>query len=182
MAQLLAATITIPWYSAFSEIFGRKAMLLTGVTFFTAGSFIAAVSGNYAGMHLGRVVQGVGAGGFCLLSDLVVADLVSEKERRMWSTLIGSAWAIGAVTGPMVGEALAERSQFRLLFWINMPIGVGALATLAVAAHTEPITRGPVLPKLLAFDWLGFVLFSGSLISVLLGLTRVSMLTLQTLV
>lgn len=174
LAFLLAATITVPWYSAFSDIFGRKAMLLTGVTFFTTGSFVAAVSGHFCGLHLGRVVQGIGAGGMCLLSDLIIADLVKHEERRKWSTLIGAAWAIGAITGPMIGEALAERNQFRWLFWINMPIGAGTLVVLALAAKTGPITPGPMLSKLLQFDWLGFVLLSGSLISVLLGLTSVS--------
>jgi MFS family permease len=188
---MVSAAVTVPWYSAFSDIFGRKAMLLTGVTFFTAGSFVAAVSGNFSGLHFGRVVQGIGAGGFCLLSDLIVADLLSEKERRKWSTLIGAAyvlscrrwhknankanrWAIGAITGPMIGESLAEHDQFRWLFWINVPLGASSLAILAFAAQPESERAGPILPKLLAFDWLGLMLLSGSLISLLLGLTRVS--------
>jgi MFS family permease len=83
-------------------------------------------------------------------------------------------WAIGAITGPMIGEALAERNQFRWLFWINMPLGAGTLAVLTFTAHSQPGPVGPVLPKLLAFDWLGLILLSGSLISFLLALTRVS--------
>jgi hypothetical protein len=171
---LLAATITVPWYSAFADIFGRKAMLLTGVTFFTAGSFIAAVSGNFLGLHLGRVLQGIGAGGICLISDFIVADLVKESERRKWSTLIASTWALGAITGPMIGEALAKNGHFRWLFWINMPIGASTLIVLAFAAEAGVVRTGPLMPKLLNFDWLGSVLLSGSLVSTLLGLTRVS--------
>jgi hypothetical protein len=74
----------------------------------------------------------------------------------------------------MIGEALAERNQFRWLFWINMPLGAGTLAVLTFAAQPESGSAGPILPKLLAFDWLGLVLLSGSSVSLLLGLTRVS--------
>jgi hypothetical protein len=74
----------------------------------------------------------------------------------------------------MIGESLAEHDQFRWLFWINVPLGAGSLAILAFAAQPESERAGPILPKLLAFDWLGLMLLSGSLISVLLGLTRVS--------
>lgn len=83
-------------------------------------------------------------------------------------------WAAGAITGPMIGETLAEHNQFRWLFWINVPLGACSLAILAFAAKPESERAGPILPKLLNFDWLGLVLLSGSLISLLLGLTRVS--------
>jgi MFS family permease len=83
-------------------------------------------------------------------------------------------WATGAITGPMIGETLAEHNQFRWLFWINVPLGAGSLAILTFAAQPESERAGPILPKLLSFDWLGLVLLSGSMVSLLLGLTRVS--------
>jgi hypothetical protein len=55
-----------------------------------------------------------------------------------------------------------------------VPLGASSLAILAFAAQPESERAGPILPKLLAFDWLGLMLLSGSLISLLLGLTRVS--------
>ena len=87
---LVAATVFVPLFATLSDIFGRKAILLTALTFFTVGSFIAAVSGNFTGLHLGRSIQGVGAGGICALSNLIVSDLVSAVDRRKWTAILGA--------------------------------------------------------------------------------------------
>ncbi|KAF2256814.1 MFS general substrate transporter, partial [Trematosphaeria pertusa] len=166
-----AATAFLPLFSAFSDIFGRKAMLLTGLAFFTIGSFIAAVGGNFNALHLGRSVQGIGAGGIFVLSDLIVSDLVSSLDKRRWTTILGTMWAIGAVTGPALGEALAERNQWRWIFWLNLPFCIIAFLILPFFAQLKAATPGSIFVKLRAIDWVGFLLLSGSLVSMLLGIS-----------
>lgn len=65
-------------------------MLLTGLGCFTIGSFVAAVTGNFTGLHLGRTVQGIGAGGVFVLTDLIISDLVSPLDKRRWSAILGA--------------------------------------------------------------------------------------------
>jgi MFS family permease len=90
IAFFLAATVFLPLFSTFSEIFGRKAMLLTAMCSYAIGSFICAVSGNFTGLHLGRTVQGIGAGGAFVLSDVITSDLVSPLDKRRWSAAFGA--------------------------------------------------------------------------------------------
>ncbi|KAF2711951.1 MFS general substrate transporter [Pleomassaria siparia CBS 279.74] len=171
LSFLLAAAVCSPLFATLSTIFGRKPLLLTALTLLTCGSFITAVSGRLAGLHLGRTVQGMGAGGIAILSSLIVSDLASAEDRRKWTGILGTMWAIGAVTGPMIGDGLANRSMFRWVFWINLPFCLIAFLILPFFAQLKSASPGAMLPKLKNVDWLGFFLLSGSLVSVLLGLT-----------
>lgn len=86
---LVAATAVIPLFSAFAEIFGRKAMLLSGLTLFIIGSLVTAIAGDMSTALLGRSIQGIGAGGVIVLSDLIITDLVSPLDKRRWSAVLG---------------------------------------------------------------------------------------------
>lgn len=89
--SFLAASATfMPMFSTFSEIFGRKAMLVTALGFFTTGALICGLAKNFSVLHVGRGVQGIGAGGLFLLSDLITSDLVSPLDKRRWSAVIGA--------------------------------------------------------------------------------------------
>ncbi|KAF1948410.1 MFS general substrate transporter [Byssothecium circinans] len=168
---LVAATTFLPLFSAFADIFGRKTMLIASLVAFSVGSFIAGVAGNLNVLHLGRVVQGVGAGGIYLLSDLIASDLVSPLDKRRLNTALGAIWAIGAVTGPAIGEALIKINQWRWIFWINLPFCISATVVLAFFARLKGATPGSIGPKLAKFDWFGFLLLSSSLVVVLLGVS-----------
>ena len=86
---LAAATAFIPLFSAFAEILGRKTMLLTGLTLFNIGSLVTGVAGDIGTALLGRTVQGIGAGGVVVLSDLIIMDLISPLDKRRWSAALG---------------------------------------------------------------------------------------------
>lgn len=92
----------------------------------------------------------------------------------LFCRLIENRWALGAVTGPAIGEALAERSQWRWIFWINLPFCAIGFVILPLFAQLKGATPGSMLQKLRNYDWIGFTLLSGSMVGVLLGISWVS--------
>ncbi|KAF2005050.1 MFS general substrate transporter [Amniculicola lignicola CBS 123094] len=170
-SHTLAATIFLPLFSTLSLILGRKSMLLAALAFFTVGSFVGAVTGNFTGLHLARTLQGIGAGGIYALSNVIVADLVSIVDRRKWSAIFGATWVIGAITGPLIGGALVQEGQWRWLFWINLPFCLYGFAFFPLFAQFKNVSNDAILPQLKKVDWIGYFLFAGSLTSILLGLT-----------
>lgn len=116
---LLTSTVFQPSWAQFSHIFGRKLMLLLALVFFTVGAIIGALAKGFATMLVGRSIQGVGGGGIVALTYVIVTDMVSLKERGKWFGLISMTWAIGSVSGPVIGGAFAEKAS-----WVNFCLEV----------------------------------------------------------
>jgi predicted MFS family arabinose efflux permease len=91
--------------------------------------------------------------------------------------LTANRWAIGAVTGPAVGEALAQRSQWRWIFWLNLPFSIAAFGILAVFASLKARAPGSMLTQLRSYDWIGFALLTGSLVGTNIGISWVSLVS-----
>jgi hypothetical protein len=80
------------------------------------------------------------------------------------------------VTGPAVGEALAQRSQWRWIFWLNLPFSITALGILAVFASLKARAPGSMIAQLRSYDWIGFGLLTGSLVGTNIGISWVSLI------
>lgn len=83
-------------------------MILTGLVFFLIGAIVAAVANNFTTLLVGRSLQGVGGGGLIALTEIVVTDLVPLRMRGQWFGIISGMWAIGSVSGPVIGGAFAQ--------------------------------------------------------------------------
>jgi MFS family permease len=105
---LLTSTVFQPSYASFSHIFGRKPMVFIALTFFAIGAIIAGVSKNFTELLVGRSLQGVGAGGIISLTEIIITDMVPLRVRGKWFGFMSGMWAIGSVTGPIVGGAFAQ--------------------------------------------------------------------------
>lgn len=119
---------------------------------------------------VGRSIQGIGGGGILTLGEIIVTDLVPLAVRGAWFGYLGSMWAIGSVTGPLMGGAFAQNVTWRWIFWINLPIiGIGiVLITLYLKlSHTT----GGLAAKIRRFDWFGSVIFTASTLSFLIPVT-----------
>ncbi|KAL8798365.1 MAG: hypothetical protein Q9182_006729 [Xanthomendoza sp. 2 TL-2023] len=166
---LLCSTIFQPSFASFSHIFGRKPMILTGLAFFAGGVIIAAVAKGFTVLLVGRSLQGVGGGSLCALTEIVVADLVPLRLRGQWFGLISAMWALGSVTGPIIGGAFAQ-GEWRWIFWINLPFIAIAFVfvPLFLRLAFKPSSFAAQLARV---DWFGSFLFIASTTSFLIPIT-----------
>ncbi|PMD33262.1 MFS general substrate transporter [Hyaloscypha variabilis F] len=168
---MLTSTVFQPSYASFSHIFGRKPLVFVALTFFSVGAIIAAVSKNFAVMLVGRSLQGIGAGGMIALTEVIITDMVPLRERGKWFGFVSGMYAVGSVSGPIVGGAFAEDVSWRWIFWINLPIiGIGyvMVALFLKLQHTK---SAPFVEQLKRIDWFGSVLFIASTTSVLIPIS-----------
>jgi MFS family permease len=167
---LLTSTVFQPVIGSFSAIFGRKPMVFASLALFLAGSVVAACAHSFAVVIVGRSVQGIGGGGVIALTEILVTDMVPLRLRGQWFSFISSAWAVGTVTGPLLGGGFAQNVSWRWIFWVNLPfIGVGAVLVvlfLKLNHQTSAFTA-----KLRRVDWVGSFLFISSLTGFLIPLT-----------
>ncbi|KAL8981523.1 MAG: hypothetical protein Q9205_003714 [Flavoplaca limonia] len=167
---LLCSTIFQPSFASFSHIFGRKPMILTALVFFLVGAIVAAVARNFAVLLAGRSFQGIGGGGLIALTEIVVADLVPLRSRGQWFGLISAMWALGSVSGPIIGGAFAQGGHWRWIFWINLPFIAIAFVfvPLFLKLAFKPTSFAAQLARV---DWFGSFLFISSTTSFLIPIT-----------
>ena len=134
-AYLLCSTITMPLYGKLGDLHGRKALFVLAIGFFATGSVVAAIGGSMGALVLGRAVQGLGGGGLMILSQAIIADIFPPRQRGKYMGLMGAAFGLSALVGPMLGGLFTDHIGWRWCFWINIPI---ALATVAVAVVSLP--------------------------------------------
>ncbi|KAL8730754.1 MAG: hypothetical protein Q9166_003824 [cf. Caloplaca sp. 2 TL-2023] len=167
---LLCSTIFQPSFASFSHIFGRKPMILTGLGFFVIGAIVAAVAKDFTVLLVGRSLQGIGGGGLIALTEIVVADLVPLRLRGQWFGLISAMWALGSVSGPIIGGAFAQGANWRWIFWINLPFV--AIAFVFVPLFLKLAFKPASLTAQLArVDWFGSFIFIASTTAFLIPIT-----------
>ena len=165
-AYLLTSTAVAPLYGKLSDIWGRRAMIKAAIGLFVAGSAVAAAAPDMTWLILGRGLQGIGGGGILPLCQSVIADVVAPRERGRYQAYMGVVWVTSGVCGPVFGGMLAEHFHWSLIFWVNVPLGLGA--ALLTHIHLKHIPRHERRHKL---DVLGAGLMMASCIPLLLALT-----------
>ncbi|MCY7416954.1 MAG: MFS transporter [Chloroflexi bacterium] len=164
---LLTSTITGVFYGKLSDIYGRRPMLLIGITIFLIGSFLSGLSWSMESLIFFRGVQGVGAGAIFPISLAVIGDLFSPRERGKYQGLFGAVFGVSAILGPLLGGFLTENLSWHWIFFVNIPIGLVALAIIyrfLPTVHGERFTRN--------LDYLGAAVFAAAVSLLLIGLTN----------
>ncbi|SAL84941.1 EmrB/QacA family drug resistance transporter [Caballeronia arvi] len=126
-AYLLASTIAAPIYGRLSDHYGRRKLLEISLAVFIVASIVCGCAGSITQLVVFRALQGLGGGGLMSLAQAAIADAVSPRERGRYQGYLAGVWAIASIAGPLVGGYLADHASWRWLFWINLPIGAGAL-------------------------------------------------------
>jgi EmrB/QacA subfamily drug resistance transporter len=165
-AYLLASTAVAPVFGTLSDIYGRRAMIIVALSLFMVGSLICAVAPNLTILILARGLQGLGGGGIMPLVQTMISDIMLPRERGRYQAYFSSVWVVGGIGGPVLGGVFAEHLHWSMIFWINLPLGIGALAMLL-----PKMGKIPVFHRKRKVDWFGGVLLMASAVVFLLVLT-----------
>ena len=164
---MLSSTVFQSTFASLSNVIGRKPLLLIALLFFTVGALVCALAQNITTLLVGRSIQGLGGGGIISLTEILITDLVPLRERGKWFGFQSLTWAIGSVTGPLIGAAFAQAVTWRWIFYINLPFcGLGFITLPFCLRLQHP--PGTLTSKLLQFDWVGAVLLTASTTSFLM--------------
>lgn len=165
-AYLVTATAVTPLYGKLADIHGRHPVIVAAVAIFMAGSVVCALAPSLGVLVAGRAIQGLGGGGLIALAQTVIGDIVPPKQRGNYAAYISGMWAVSGIAGPIVGGAMAEHLHWSMIFWINLPLGVAALAVM-----NAPLRDLPYRPKSHRLDVIGAVLVVGATSLAMLALS-----------
>jgi EmrB/QacA subfamily drug resistance transporter len=162
-AYLLASTAVAPVFGTLSDIYGRRAMIITALSLFIAGSVLCALAPNMPVLILARGLQGLGGGGILPIVQTIISDLVSPRERGQYQAYFSGVWVAAGIGGPVLGGVFAEHLHWSMIFWINLPLALGALALLV-----PKMGKIPAFHRRRKVDWLGgFLLMAGAVVFML---------------
>lgn len=162
-AYLLTSTVGLPVYGKLGDLLGRKGVFQFAIVVFVIGSALAGRAQSMDQLIAFRAVQGVGAGGLMIGVQAIIADIVPPRQRGRFMGLIGAAFGLASVAGPLLGGYFTDHLSWRWCFYVNVPFG---LLTLAVVTVVLKLPKPTARPR---FDVLGTLLLAaGSTCLVLL--------------
>lgn len=155
-AYLLASTVTTPAWGKLGDMYGRKMLFLACIVIFLVGSALCGFSQNMTELIAFRALQGVGGGGLMVLSQSIIGDVVSPRDRGKYQGAFGAVYGVSSVAGPLLGGYFVDSLSWHWVFFVNLPIGVIALIVVtSVLPRTQPATRQKI-------DYAGIILLAAA--------------------
>jgi EmrB/QacA subfamily drug resistance transporter len=176
---VLAQCVTIPIYGRLADLYGRKLVFNLSAALFVVASAACGFSTNMMMLVIFRILQGMGAGGALPVANTIVGDIYEAEERARMQGYLGIIWGAAAIGGPVLGAFLVANLSWATVFWINIPVGMFAIAVMAVSLEER------LAPRRHRIDWLGsalLVLATGALMLALIDWARLDRVTVVALV
>ncbi|MDQ3833429.1 MAG: MFS transporter [Actinomycetota bacterium] len=162
-STLLVSAVTIPIVGKLSDMYGRRGFYIGGLVIFMAGSILAGAAQGFWWLVAARAIQGLGMGTIMPLSQTIIGDIISPRERGKYMGYLGGVFGVASIAGPLAGGWITDNFSWRWLFFINLPIGVAALLFIVAFFHL------PHIPRRHSLDYVGFVTLGLGLSAVLLA-------------
>src|SRR6478752_940616 len=154
-ATLLTTAISTPIWGKLADLFNRKLHIQLAIVIFVLATAAAGFSQDPGTLIAFRAIQGIGAGGLAALSQVIMADIISPRERGRYMGLFGAVMAVATVGGPLLGGVITDTFGWRWNFYVALPFAIAALIiiqrTLHVPAHAK---------RKVSIDYVGIVLLS----------------------
>jgi len=165
-ATLLTTTISTPIWGKLADLVNRKTLIQIALVITVISAALAGASQSSGTLILFRAFQGIGAGGLTALATVLIADIISPRERGKYMGLMGAIMAVGMVGGPLLGGALTDSVGWRWNFFVGIPFAIAAIITL------QRTLKLPPMPKVrVRLDYWGAFLLSVGISGLLLWVT-----------
>ncbi len=165
VATLLTMTATTPIWGKLADLFSKKILVQSALVIFSVGSLVAGFAPSMEVLIGARAVQGLGVGGLTALVQVVIASMVSPRERGRYAGYIGAVFAMATVSGPLIGGLLVDSVGWRWCFFVGIPVAAVAFVVLQKTLHL------PVLKREVHIDYLGATLLVGGVSMLLVWVT-----------
>ncbi|WP_100345928.1 MDR family MFS transporter [Compostimonas suwonensis] len=165
-STLLATTVSTPIWGKFADLFNRKLLIQLSLVIFVLGSALAGFSQDTGTLIVFRVLQGLGAGGLTALSQILLADIISPRERGRYMGLFGAVMAVGTIGGPLIGGVLTDSIGWRTNFFVGVPFAIAAILLLQFTLKLPKRSS-----KGVKVDYLGAALIAGGVSLLLIWVT-----------
>lgn len=165
---MLASTTTVPIYGKLSDIYGRRPIFAGALIVFLIGSVLCGFAQSMEHLIAARALQGLGAGGVMPLVFIIVGDIFTFKQRARMQGLFAGVWGVSSIVGPLLGGFLVDQLSWHWVFWINVIPGIIAMIVVWYSMEEPDLDRA----NRPSVDYLGAVVLSATVVSLLLGLSE----------
>src|SRR5271156_3604218 len=150
-SYLLASTIITALAGRLGDLFGRKAIFQSAVTFFVAGSVLCGLSQSLAMLVGARALQGIGGGAITVTATALIGEVIPLRDRGRYQGALGAVFGVTTVIGPLLGGYFTDHLTWRWAFWVNVPVSIvvffvaaEAIPSLATRGKPDRLRRHPV--------------------------------------
>ncbi|MFE7195312.1 MDR family MFS transporter [Microbacterium oxydans] len=166
-ATLLTTAISTPIWGKLADLFNRKLLIQIAIVVFVGATAAAGFAQDTNTLIAFRAIQGIGGGGLAALSQVIMADIISPRERGRYMGLFGAVMAVATVGGPLLGGWITDVANWRWNFFVALPFAVAALIILQKTLHISTERTRKV-----SIDYVGIVLLSASVSLILIWITN----------